>query len=40
MAFSVKSNEKLPEDAVLMTEDEFLLYHSKIIDGHKPSSEV
>lgn len=40
MAFAAKSREQLPDDAVLMTEDEFLLFHSKLIGGYEPSFEV
>lgn len=40
MAFSVNSKKEIPSDAVIMTEDEYVIFHSKLIDGHEPSSEV
>lgn len=40
MAFSAKSKEQFPSDAIRMSEDEFLIFQSKVIDGYQPSSEV
>jgi hypothetical protein len=42
MALLVKTNprEKLPDDAILLTEEQAIKYQLKVIDGWKESGEV